>query len=309
MKCMTFIAVHALLLSGCAIFLAQPAAPPGDQEITVDVAGQARTCFIHIPPAQGEARLLPMVIAFHGSRGNGKGMAGLTGFNALADKHGFIAAYPDAIVEPRTWNALFGRIPGGVGVQADDVDDVAFIRSLIALLHKSYHTDPNRVFVCGHSAGAYMAYRLAVELPDQIAAAGVVNGSLGIKSLDGKPVSVSIPQPVAPISLIHICGSQDRAVKFEGAQTPKNLFKSVPDCIQFFVKADGCAPAAKETADATHGVARTLYPGGKAGTEVELVIVENCGHAWPIEKNGLSASQALWDFFAAHPKKSDNQEP
>ena len=312
-KILGTLAVLLLLLTALSVAIcpswAQPAAPAGDQQITLEVGGQKHTCLVHLPPTQGATRPLPLVIAFHGSRGNGKGMAKMTGFDALADKHGFIAAYPDGLVEPRAWNALFGRIPGGVGVQGDDVDDVAFVRSLIALLHKSYHTDPNRVFVCGHSAGAYMAYRLAVELSDQIAAAGVVNGSLGIKSEDGKPVPATIPEPVAPISLIHICGKQDRAVKFEGAQTPKNLFKSVPDCIQVFVKADGCAPAAKETKDAEHGMIRTRYSGGKAGTEVELVIVENCGHAWPTEKNGLSASQALWDFFAAHPKKSDRQEP
>ena len=158
-----------------------PAAPASDQQITVQVGGQTRTCLVHLPPAYGGGRSLPLVIAFHGARGNGKGMAKMTGFDALADKHGFIAAYPDAIVEPGTWNALFGSVPGGVGVTADDVDDVAFVRALIGLMQHTYHADPNRVFVCGHSAGAYMAYRLAVELSDRIAAAGVVNGSLGIK--------------------------------------------------------------------------------------------------------------------------------
>jgi len=115
-------------------------------------------------------------------------------------------------------------------------------------------------------------------------------------------VPARIPEPVAPVSLIHICGKKDRAVKFEGAQTPKNLFKSVPECIQVFVKADGCAPTAKETKDAEHGVIRTRYSGGNAGTEIVLVIVENCGHAWPTDRQGLSASQALWDFFSTHPK-------
>jgi len=58
-------------------------------------------------------------------------MAGMTGFSLLADKHGFIAAYPNGIIGKGLWNTLFGQVPGGVGVLADDVDDVAFIRELI----------------------------------------------------------------------------------------------------------------------------------------------------------------------------------
>ncbi len=149
-----------------------------------------------------------------------------------------------------------------------------------------------------------MSYRLAVELSDRIAAAGIVNGSLGIKSLDGKPVQLEIPKPVGPVSIIHICGKKDNAVKFGGAQTPKNLYKSVPDCIQFFVKANGCATTGRETNDAEHAVTRTLYCGGEAGTEVELVVVENCNHNWPFPPVGLSATQELWSFFAKHPKAS-----
>ena len=279
-------------------------APTKDQSITVQVGAQKRTCVVHLPPASKGTRALPLVIVIHGSGGTGASMAGTTGFNALADKEGFIAAYPDGIVgKNRGWNALFGKpIPGGQGAQVDDVDDVGFIRALIDQLHAAYHTDPARVFVCGHSAGAYMAYRVAIDLADRVAAAGVVNGLLGIRLIDGKPSIPDIPPPVAPVSVIHICGGKDNLVKFGGVVTPKVMAKSVPDCVQHFVKANGCSAAGKETRDAEHSVVRTLYTGGKAGTEVELVLVENCNHSWPYPQQGLSASQALWDFFAKHPK-------
>lgn len=283
---------------------AKPAAAPlgsGDSRIEVRVGEQTRTCLLHVPSTRGEG-LLPVVIAFHGSGGTGRGMAGTTGFSPLADQHGFIAAYPDAIIGKGLWNTLFGRTPDCEGVLADTVDDVAFVRALIDLLEKSHHADPNRIFVCGHSAGAYMSARLAVDLSDRIAAVGIVNGSLGIKSIDGKPVLVNIPNPAKPISVMQICGKRDATVKFAGGQTPKNLYKSAPDCVGFFVKANHCDPTAKETQDAPHGVNRTLYSGGKANTEVELVVVDNCGHDWPILQHGLSASQTLWDFFSKHPK-------
>jgi len=293
----------AAVLCSLTANAATPSLGQGDREITVRVGTQTRTCLIHLPPAHGGARLLPLLITLHASGQTGDAMAKMTGFNAMADKHGWITAFPDGVIgKKRAWNSLFGKVPGGQGVTADDVDHVAFIRSLIDTLRNSYHTDPNRVFVCGHSSGAYMAYRVAIDLADRIAAAGVVNGLLGIRLLDGKPCIPDIPMPVAPVSLIHICGAKDNLVKFGGGQTPKVIVKSVPDCIQYFVKANGCAAAGKETKDAEHGVVRTLYSGGKAGTEVELVIVENCNHNWPFPPTGLSASQALWEFFSKHPK-------
>ncbi|MEI6503251.1 MAG: redoxin domain-containing protein, partial [Armatimonadota bacterium] len=56
---------------------APQAAATGDQQITVDVGGLKRTCLLHLPPAYDGTRQLPVVIALHGARGNGKGMAGM----------------------------------------------------------------------------------------------------------------------------------------------------------------------------------------------------------------------------------------
>lgn len=293
----------ALLLTASA----SPAQPrPGDQQITIQVGGVARTCLVHVPAGSDGTKLLPLVIALHGSPGTGKGTAGMTGFSAMGDKAGFIAAYPDGLAGNHGWNALFGKIPGGTAFLADDYDDVAFLRALIALMTTDYHADPARVYVCGHSVGAYMAYRAAVELADVVAAVGVVNGFMGIKSLNNVPCGATIPAPAAPISLMHIRGKLDAVP--DGGQAHKCLYKSVAECLRFFVEADGCAATGVESNDAATGVSRTVYSGGKAGTEVELVEVANCGHGWPAKATGLSASQALWDFFSSHPKVPDAGE-
>jgi len=296
---------YALL--GALLFLAVAATSvsASDQQLTVQVGSQQRTCVLHLPPAYDGKRLLPLVITFHGSGNTGAGMEAKMDLDQIADKEGFITAYPDGISgKNHGWNAIFGKASGDLGAQMNDVDDVGFTRSLIDLLHNSYHTDPLRVYVCGHSAGAYMAYRAAIDLADRIAAAGVCNGSLGIRLADGKPSLDGIPKPVAPISLIHICGKKDDMVKFEGTRTPRVVTLSVPDCVQHFVKANGCRTPGKEVRGA-HGVTRTLYSGGIAGTEVELVTLENGGHSWYLAQSGLSASQEVWDFFSKHPKSAN----
>jgi polyhydroxybutyrate depolymerase len=294
----------AALLSAVLSVAAPVACLAGDLHLTVQVGDQARSCLLHLPPAYDGIKALPVVIAIHGAGGTGSGMAGTTHFNPLADQVGFLVAYPEGITgKNRGWTALFGKpIPGGAGAQVDDVDDVGFIRNLIDQLHASYHTDPARVFVCGHSSGAYMAYRVANDLADRVAAAGIVNGSMGIRLLDGVPSIPDIPAPSQPISIIQVRGGRDNLVKFEGGKTERVLAWSAPQCLQHFWQANGCVAEGQQTRDEGQGVTRTLYTGGTAGTEVELVIVDRANHNWPNIPDGLDTAKELWDFFAAHPK-------
>ena len=61
----------------------------------------------------------------------------------------------------------------------DNVDDVAFIRALLDDLMRAYQVDAKRVYATGMSNGAIMAYRLASELSDRIAAIAPVAGAVG----------------------------------------------------------------------------------------------------------------------------------
>jgi polyhydroxybutyrate depolymerase len=235
-------------------------------------------------------------------------MEKMTGFDALADRHGFAVAYPDGLRETRTWNTLYGDAPDGPGILAK-VDDLGFVRALLARLKETLKIDPNRVYACGFSAGAYMAYRLAMEMPEQFAAVGPVCGSLGIKCLNGQPTADRVPDPHAPISVIHIRGLQDRNVKLEGGGGPKAQFLSTADCLERFVHVNGISAPPHTTNDAANGVTRTHYTGGQNRPEVELIVVDRCGHEWPVAAKGLAASETLWAYFAAHPRYSSAASP
>jgi polyhydroxybutyrate depolymerase len=231
-------------------------------------------------------------------------MQKMTGFDALADRFGFIAAYPDGLRETKTWNTLYGDAPEGTGILAK-ADDLGFLRALLKRLKETEKIEPSRIYACGFSAGAYMAYRLAMEMPDQLAAVGPVCGSLGVKCIDGKPTLDSPPEPRAPDSVIHIRGLLDRNVKLEGGGGQKARFISTAECIARFVKVNGDTAAPRTTTDAANGVTRTLYTGSPDGREVELIVVDRTAHEWPTLAKGLPASEALWEFFAAHPRPPD----
>ena len=72
---------------------------------------------------------------------------------------------------------------------------------------------------------------------------------MGIRLLDGKPSIDEIPSPSSPVSILHIRGASDGIVKAEGGQTVRVVAKSANDCIQHFVKANGCDANGRETLD------------------------------------------------------------
>ena len=277
----------------------------GESVLTLESGGKTRTCVVHLPKGFDDKQPIPVVISYHGAGGTGIGF--IPTFRHAADKYHFIVACPDGIVgKSHVWNSLLGHGDAGgqnaQGVGADDVDDVAYTRDLLKALRAKYNTNPARQYVCGFSSGAYMASRAAVDLSDEFAAATIVCGSLGTRlNADGK-LTIENPAPALPISVLTFYCKKDGLIKWDGAITKLGVIKSIPDCVKTFAKADGCATPVTETRDAKKGVERTIYMGGKAGTEVKLVIVENLNHSWPQLKDGVDANEEMWDFFSKHPK-------
>jgi len=89
--------------------------------------------------------------------------------DATADREGFVAVYPNGTgrgTRALTWNA------GGCCAYAErnNIDDVGFTKALLDDLTSRVHIDRTRVYATGISNGGMMAFRLAVEASDRIAA-------------------------------------------------------------------------------------------------------------------------------------------
>lgn len=232
----------------------------------VVIGGSERTYRAYIPASLSSTRAAPLVFALHGASGDGDSFAAVIGFDALAETNQFIAIYPDGYHQ--TWNA--GRCCGDAVTQG--AGDVAFIRALIDAFEAQpqLHVDPKAVFVSGFSLGGMMAYRLGCELADRVAAVGVVSGVL-----------VYTPcAPQRPVPLLHVHGTSDHVVPYEG-QSPPDGLPSVTRSIERW---------------------RELSP----GVDVQLLTIEGGGHVWPRDiggspsMSGIRASDSLWAFFSAH---------
>ena len=85
-------------------------------------------------------------------------MEALTHFDDLADREGFMVAYPDGL--NNEWN--FVR---GVRGYAMTQDDTAFLVALIDHIGADHPVDKARVYLAGFSNGGFMAERVACENP------------------------------------------------------------------------------------------------------------------------------------------------
>lgn len=300
----------ALLLAGCNVWLDQARGlqrDVGPEAGSLVFGGRTRTYLLHLPPAYDGTAPLPLVIFLHGGGGNAQGAVSRYGFNEVADREGFIVAYPNGtgVLRDRvlTWNA--GHCCGYALER--DVNDVGFLRALIEKLEAGLNVDGKRVYVTGHSNGGMMAYRAGAELSDLIAAIAPVAGSIGGQAEAGAP-QVVIPQPGAPVSVVAFHGLLDSHVLYGGGHgvntSGTRVDLSVADSIAFWVHADGCDPAAQTQTSAS--VIVEMYVGCAGGSEVTLYTVTNGGHSWPGSSFGegqtqeISATNEVWEFFKRH---------
>ena len=292
-----FAVIAAVVVTACGAGPAPAAVvSPGDHEHSVTVDGRQRFFAVHVPPGLQAGRRTPVVIVLHGGGGNARQVVEQTGMNDQADSGGFLAVYPDGTGRldrtMLTWNS-----GACCGYALDhQVDDVAFVATLIDQLERQYAADPARIFVTGMSNGAMMSYRLACELADRIAAIAPVAGSLGVDC-----------RPSAPISVVAFHGTADQHVPYQGG-TPRiqadphpRQDPPVADTISFWAGHNHCAGAATQTVTSDTTRRNHSCPDG---VDVTLYTIDGGGHAWPSGAGTVNATQLMWQFFQQHPKST-----
>lgn len=281
----------------------------GDQALELEFGGQARKVLLHVPKRYDPKKGAPLVLAFHGYGGSAEQMRGQTGLDAAADTAGFIVAYAEGLgLAQKGFNA--GECCGTSAWGGGDVDDVGLARAVIGKLSRDYCVDPKRVHSAGFSNGGFMSYRFVCEAADLFASVASVSGVLGVD-----PAACN---PKRPVPMLHVHGTADRTVKYEGGGAAGGLgtlagirFRSVAESVATLRKKYGCQEAAQK--GFTRGDTRCeAWAGCKDDARVELCTIEDGGHQWPggepVPLSGktstdLSATKAIVEFFAAHPMR------
>ncbi|ORW29120.1 polyhydroxybutyrate depolymerase [Mycobacterium paraense] len=264
-----------LVLAGCSSWSDPPAGfVTGTSLHHIQVGGLERSYRLYKPV--GVPPSAPLVVVMHGYSGSGRQVERDYQWDGLADSGKFLVAYPDGL--GRAWNVDGETCCGRSG--RDGVDDVGFIKAAVTDVAKNLGVDPARVYATGMSNGAIMAFTLACTT-DLFAAIGPVAGT-----------QLNACRTPHPTSVMHIHGTTDRLVPYGGGPGFSVINgPSVPDVNAFWRNVDQCGTPAVTTS----GPVTTSTAGCAQGHSVVLVTVAGGGHEWP-----PFASQALWQFFAAH---------
>ena len=261
-----------------------------------------RDYLLHVPRQSptnilGRARRFPLLIVLHGSGATGETVREQSGMDSVAEAHRFLAAYPDASGElfglSSDWNA--GECCGGAHL--DQVNDVAFLRAIIADVSSRLPVDPRRIYIAGFSDGARMAYRAGCEMASEVAAIAAVAGNL--------VAARCIPARQLPVIAFH--GTADHEVPYNAsAYTPPARpvpaeARDLPPSVRFWMATDGCRNA-EEFRIAPHVI---KSEGVHCGADVVFYTLEGAGHRWPVDHSGrsadeISASSLIADFFMQH---------
>lgn len=299
------------VLLAAALMIVTPVLPAaGSQAARIEVADSTRHYRVLVPDHWAEDMPRTLVIALHGGGSNARGMEHYSGLSEKAAKAGFLLAYPEGSARfgrMLTWNA--GRCCGYA--QKQQIDDVGFLTRLIDELSARHGIDASRVYVTGMSNGAMMAYRLAAEHPERIAAVAAVAGSLAIA-----PDAVR-----GPVAILHIHGTADSYVPYDGGQGKGTLsgvpHASVSETLQPWLRVNETMTRAQVTpqpdiADDGMTVTRYRYASARDPGAVTLYRIEGGGHTWPGRtawqgllgpaSRDIDANDIIWAFFQAHPK-------
>jgi polyhydroxybutyrate depolymerase len=255
------------------------------REFTLHIARPEgdRTALVRVP-ARAAGRRAPVVVALHGGGASGRFMKGYSGLARESDRAGFVAVFPDATGAHRFWNLDAAKGP----------DDVGFAAALIERVATVACVDPARVFAVGVSNGGGLAARVGCELSERVTGIVVVAGGFG---------SLPACDPVRPVSVLEIHGSNDASVPY-GGDPEDDRAGDVRSWLAGWASRDHCA-GTRPRRDMARRSVRTDWRGCAAGTALAHIQVLGGGHQWPGATppdpgppSTFSAAQQAWAFLA-----------
>jgi len=287
----------------------------GTYRIELSHGGRDRRYILHVPPLAASTAPMPLFLALHGGGGRAAQMDDLTHITAIADRERFLVAFPDAV--DKNWND--GRTGVGSKAAKENIDDVGYIRAVIADVATRLPLDRKRVYAAGISNGAIMSSRLACESADVVAAVGLIVGT----APEGFEAWC---KPARPVPVMAFLSTGDPLVPFNGGQITaffpfikRGRVVGADQLKQFWAEGNACpgAQTVEVLEDRTKAdnstVVRQAFSGCGGGADVVFYRLEGAGHTWPGGKQYLApllvgttnrdidASELLWQFFAAHP--------
>ena len=200
------------------------------------IVGGDRPVTVNLP--ENLASPAPLLILLHSASTSGAHQESYMHLAPIAKKSGLIYIAPDGttnIEGKRFWNAS----KSCCNKYGQEVDDVAYIDSLINEIDKKTPVDRKRIYLMGHSNGAFMSFTYACK-SNQVAAIVAIAGAM-----DSNPECI----PTTPVSLLNIHGSADKTIKVAGGVMNKNSYTSAATTMNTIASLNKCTKQAQAKKD------------------------------------------------------------
>ena len=257
----------------------------GRQAVTL---ASGRSYLIDLPAHPARA---PMILALHGGGGNPAQFARSSGLSGPANRAGYAVIYPAGTGRRfLTWN---GGYCCGVAARGQ-VDDVAFLEEVRRDAARRFGLNAARAYATGMSNGALMAEAYGALRPDALRAVAGVAGTLDLTRFP----------PRAAVPLLHIHGTADDHVPYDGGRGPEGLtqtpFTAVADVIAaYYTLTPGLLRSERTIDTASDGMRVRETTWTKAGRPmIRLITIEGGGHVWPGGRRAARQAGATQDINA-----------
>jgi polyhydroxybutyrate depolymerase len=272
-------------LPTCTGSQAVPAA--GDTTVTIEHGGRSRKYLLHVPSALVAGTALAVVVDLHGAGGSGSQQKGMSGFSALSDKEKFLAVFPDGI--DGYWN-VDDTCCGTAG--KEKIDDVGFIKAIIAKLRTDTCIDANRIYVTGFSNGGGLTHRMGCDAADVVAAIAPMSTDLRTQPC----------KPTRPISMLEVRGMADSLEPYEGGMVGpaggQYLAVGAKASLKLWADIDTCTGATT-----TLDTYCERYTQCADGVEAELCSLPNVDHSPYNNSLGFNIATTAWKMFQRQPMR------
>jgi polyhydroxybutyrate depolymerase len=276
----------------------------------IEHQGVAREFTLYRPAPTIAAGPRPLVVILHGLGGNAS-RSRTWGYEAVADREGFIVAYPQGIDNMwRYGRSLTDREMPRVG--DEQVDDVGFLGRLVDTLASEQLADPSRLYLVGVSNGGVMAYTAACAMARRLAAVAALLSSM-------TSLQIEDCKPDGTISILALGGTADRSMPYAGIQLQAGSLVSVPDTVEYWRHVNKCGrsevtPVPHRNANDPTSVTVTRWSPCADGVEVASYRVEGGGHRAPslappadaepewerivgAKNRDIETADEVWNFF------------
>ena len=254
---------------------------------------------VTVPTSYDDATPTPLIVLLHTYGRTGRIQDEYMGLSGLADAYGFIMVAPDGTPSEAENNPLFWNASTACcNWDGKDLDDSTYLASLIDAVKADYQIDPKRVFIVGHSNGAFMAHRMAHDHSDVIAA---------IVSIAGADQTIERPTPLHPVHVLQIHGDADTAIAYDGGVIRGASYPSARQTVENWATRNGCGTTGVNSS--TFDLDRTLagmestvtrYTSGcRSGGSAELWTIAGGAH---IPELSDHFTRLTVEWVLGHPK-------